>query len=71
MSLRVEVEELHLTGDDYLALVRINRYDKKQESLGEVKWLADKKVETLAEFKVQVPRKPHRKQKYERMISIL
>lgn len=69
MSLKLEVAELHLTGNDYLVVVRMNRYEKKQASLGKLKGSAEEKAETPAEFKVRVPRKPHGRQKYERSIE--
>jgi len=69
MSLKLEMEELHLTGGDYLAVVRMNRYEEVRKSLGKLKWPVEEKAETPAEFTVLVPRKPHGRQKYERSIE--
>jgi hypothetical protein len=68
MSLKLEVEELRLTKvDDYLAVVRMNRYEKRKS--GGAKWTVEDKAETLGEFIVPVPRKPHGRQQRERPIE--
>jgi hypothetical protein len=70
MSLRIEVEELRLTeGNNYLAVVRMNRYEEKRKSLGKTQWTVEEKAATPAEFTVRVPRKPHGRQKKERRIE--